>query len=70
MKCATHYIYKQSVLSCGKPNILITGVDIGKFNSYMYKVNVPCKKCHNLVKVGVEEKISICPFCNTEWNGK
>lgn len=49
---------------------MFTGVDIGKFNSYMYKVSVPCKKCHNLVRVGIEEKINICPFCNSDWNGK
>jgi len=50
-----------------KTNIIVTGVDIGKFNDYMLKVNVPCKKCQGLVKVGVYEKIAFCPLCNSKW---
>jgi|YelNatPaOPRAMG01_1025707.scaffolds.fasta_scaffold10754_12 RNA polymerase subunit RPABC4/transcription elongation factor Spt4 len=34
---------------------------------YIGKVNVPCKKCHNLVKMNIDEKIQYCPFCHSKW---
>ncbi|MEM5809593.1 MAG: hypothetical protein QW156_01710 [Candidatus Aenigmatarchaeota archaeon] len=40
---------------------------MGNITLYMNKVNVPCKKCNNLVKVGINEKLTICPICNAEW---
>jgi len=47
-----------------------TGVDLGKIvNNYSYKVNVPCHNCHSLVRIGIDEKITMCPVCHVEWDG-
>lgn len=48
-------------------NKYLAGDSLGKFTSYIGKVNVPCKRCHNLVKVGINERLLICPVCNTKW---
>jgi hypothetical protein len=41
----------------------LLGDALGKITPYNGKVYIPCKKCHNLVKVGINEKLVVCPFC-------
>jgi hypothetical protein len=43
---------------------------LAKFSQYIGKVNVPCIKCHGIVKMGIFEKIDICPLCHNKWNGE
>ena len=50
-----------------KPILSILGDALGKISPYVGKVNVPCKKCHGLVRVGISEKLMVCPICSSKW---
>ncbi|MEM5808586.1 MAG: hypothetical protein QXH92_01565 [Candidatus Aenigmatarchaeota archaeon] len=40
---------------------------MSKFSPFIGKVNVPCRKCHEFVKVGIFEKLETCPYCRAKW---
>lgn len=48
--------------------IVLQGGLMSKFTTFNNYVRVPCKKCHELVRVGIYEKLTVCPHCRSKWS--